>query len=362
MNKKIQLSLLSLIIGGLLTPSNSVIARNAVAVIPIGGAIGNAISADVVAGKTFSSKIAGKGIVGTFTPHPMGKSFTNSVGMTFNLLPAGTFTMGSTTGEPGRRSDETQHNVTLSQSFYIQITEVTNQQWNSIITGTGVNPSTSHTTNPYPVEHLNWYEAVYFANQLSIAEGKTTCYVLNACNGNAPGADMECDSVDITDSCTGYRLPTEAQWEYAARAGKTTAYANPVYFDPSNNETENSFNSNLYAMGWYSYNNTMESTGGSAAHETGTKPVASKQPNSWGLYDMHGNVFEWCRDWWDGTSAYSADSVTNPTGDATGTGRVVRGGAWLSTALNTRSAARANSGPDVSNSITGFRLILPSGN
>jgi len=356
-----QFAMLPFAIGAVFLCAGNVTAANKVVVVPLGGTVGNATAADVVKGKTFSSRAAGKGVTGTLEQHPMGQSFTNSIGMTFNLIPAGTFTMGSPDGtgtepaEPGRYSDETQHQVTLTKSFYMQTTEVTNKQWNTLIfdTGLGAKPSTSHTGDTYPLETVNWFEAAYFANRLSIVEGKTPCYTLNGCNDNAPGADMECDSVDISDTCTGYRLPTEAQWEYAARATTTTAYANPVYFDATNTETGSGFNSNLAAMGWYSWNDT------NSGYESGTKPVAAKQANYWGLYDMHGNVWEWCRDRYGGD--YSADPVTDPTGDATSSYRVFRGGSWFHHAGSARSAFRFWGAPGDRFNFLGFRLALPPG-
>ena len=294
--------------------------------------------------------------------------YTNSIGMTFNLIPAGTFTMGSPDGsgsepaEPGRYSNETQHEVTLTKSFYMQTTEVTNKQWNTIIfdTGLGAKPSSSHTGDNYPVETVNWFEAVYFANRLSIVEGLTPCYTLNGCEATVPGAGMECGSVDMSETCTGYRLPTEAQWEYAARATTTTAYANPVSFDSGNTETGSHFNTNLHAMGWYWYNNEMANSSALAAYEYGTKPVAVKQANKWGLFDMHGNVWEWCQDWWDG-SAYSPDPVTDPQGDVTGSVRVIRGGSWDDYARGARSAIRFRLTPGNRIHNFGFRLVLPPG-
>ncbi len=289
-------------------------------------------------------------------------TYTNSIGMTFNFIQAGSFIMGSPLTEPGRNSDETQHSVTLTKPFYMQITEVTNKEWNTLIVETdlGARPSSSHTGDNYPVETVNWYEAAYFANRLSIVEGRTACYSLSGCNANLPGADMECTTVVIHDTCTGYRLPTEAEWEYAARAGTNTAYANPVNFDATDTETGVGFNKNLYAMGWYWYNNTMQNGSAVPAYGYGTKPVVAKQANRWGLYDMHGNVVEWCQDWWDG-SAYSTNPVTDPTGDTTGSYRVIRGGDWNDGCTPTRAANRNVYWPGDRNYQIGFRIVLSSG-
>jgi formylglycine-generating enzyme required for sulfatase activity len=290
--------------------SNPILAHNNVVVIPLAGD-----DAPAVPG------------------HPVADTFTNSVGMRFNKLPAGTFTMGSPGNEPGRGALEDEHQVTLSKGFHMQVTEVTNAQWIEVMES---DPSASHSPGAnfpnYPVDFVTWFDAVLFANTLSAAEGKSLCYA----------------EADPVANCTGYRLPTEAEWEYAARATTTTAYANPIYFDSTDQETGSGLNGNLHAMGWYSYNNEL-------SYVSGTKPVAKKQANAWGLHDMAGNVVEWNQDW-DGI--YSGDT-TNPTGPASGSFRVVRGGSWFNGASFARSAGRSIITPSGLGANVGFRVVLP---
>ena len=322
-------------------------AADSVVVIPLfAGAVGNATVADVVKGKTFSST-AGKGLTGTLELAPCAQTYINSIGMIFTPLPAGTFTMGSPDTEPGRNPDETRHQVTLTRSFYMQTTEVTQKQWQDVI---GNIPATGNTGDGYPLETVNWFEAAYFANVLSQNEGRSACYTLTGCSP-IPGNDMECTGVEINSGCTGYRLPTEAEWEYAARATTTTAYANPYSFDETSTEIVGGFNANLAAMGWYSWNRT------NSGYADGTKPVAQKQDNRWGLYDMHGNVREWCQDWYD---VYPDEAVTDPRGPATGSDRVIRGGSWSYFAGDARSPFRGVYAPGDRSGGLGFRLALPS--
>ena len=300
--------------------------------------------------------------------HPMAAPFTNSIGMQFNTLPAGSFTMGSPEGEPGRINSgdqaETEHTVTLTKAFGMQVTEVTNGHWNTVIVNSpvgGVNPSNSHiinggtTLDSQPVERVTWFDAVFFANQLSSDEGRSACYAFSGQTGT-PGSDLTITSVTAIANCTGYRLPTEAEWEYAARAGTTNAYANPISFDSSDTETTGLFNANLDAMGWYRFNRDMENPSGLTAYEDGTKPVALKQVNAWGLYDMHGNVFEWTIDFF---AAYSGDDETDPTGPVSGSDHVIRGGSYLSNAFSARSAFRIFARPTSRLREIGFRLVLP---
>ena len=229
---------------------------------------------------------------------------SNSLGMTFRLIPAGTFVMGSPSDELGRESDETQYTVTISESYYMQTAEVTQGQWKAVM---GNNPScfTSCGLN-CSVEHVSWEDAQTFIATL-----------------NAMGEGS-------------YTLPTEAQWEYAARAGSNKAFANG---DISNTTTD----SNLDIMAWYSSNSN-----------TTPHAVAQKQANAWGLFDMHGNVCEWCNDMY---GTYPIGSVTDPGGASSGSSRVLRGGSWCHVARYCRSDDRDNTSPGYHGCHIGLRLL-----
>ena len=227
----------------------------------------------------------------------------NSIGMKFKLIPAGTFTMGDASG----LASQTPHEVTLTKPFKMGVHEVTQAQYEQVM---GVNPSEFKGGNN-PVEMVSWEDAVEFCRRLS----------------ELP-AEKEAGNV--------YRLPTEAEWEYACRAGTTTKYS----FGDDESE--------LRDHAWCSENSDVQ-----------THRVGSKKPNAWGLYDMHGNVFEWCQDWY---GDYPSGSVTDPTGPAVGSFRVFRGGSWDINAGDCRSAFRSGSYPSVRVSHFGFRVCLsPSG-
>ncbi len=233
-------------------------------------------------------------------------SYTNSLGQTFVLLPAGTFIMGSPSDEPGRWGDETQHQVTLTQPFYMQTTEVTQAQWEAVM---GSNPSNNDGCPTCPVEWVHWRDVQDFITKMN-TQGEGT-----------------------------YSLPTEAQWEYAARAGSITAFANGKI-----TETGCGNDPNLNAMGWYCYN-----------ADGRTHSVAQKLPNAWGLYDMYGNVYEWCQDWW---GYYSSGAVTDPTGPSSGLSKINRGGARGWGAKYCRSASRYKcDNPGTRSPTIGFRLL-----
>ena len=219
---------------------------------------------------------------------------TNDLGMKFAWIPAGTFMMGSPASEAGRFTNETSHKVTLTKGFNLGIYTVTQEQWESVM---GKNPSEVKEAR-LPVTKVSWDDCQEFIKKLN----KKT-------NG-------------------GYRLPTEAEWEYACRAGTTTAYSFGDKITPKDANYKDS------KIG---------------------KPieVGSYEPNAFGLYDMHGNVWEWCEDWY---AAYPAGAVTDPNGPATGSSRVFRGGSFFLNVSSARSSSRNDVAPSTRGSDGGFRL------
>jgi formylglycine-generating enzyme required for sulfatase activity len=205
----------------------------------------------------------------------------------FEFIEGGAFTMGSPASESGRRDDEVQHSVTVN-SFYIGKYEVTQEEYASVI---GSNPS-KFQGEGFPVESVNWFEAVQYCNARSAREGFTPAYTINGRN------------VTWNKIAAGYRLPTEAEWEFACRAGSTAA----------------------------------SSAGKANFNGTQTMKTGSFDPNAWGLYDMMGNVWEWCWDWY---AEYESGAQTNPSGPERGEGgRVVRGGGYYNAGDRLRSARR----------------------
>ena len=260
----------------------------------------------------------------------------NGVVLEMVKIKAGTFTMGSPEGEKGRYNDEKQHQVTLTKDYWLGKFEVTQAQWQAVM---GNNPSNFKGDNR-PVENVSWNDAKEFCNKLNKKYA-----------GKLPA---------------GYKfdLPTEAQWEYACRAGTTTSLNNGENMQISGlNDSPN-----LDKVGWYGGNcgQNFELSNGydiSSWKEKqysdlrgGTHPAGQKRPNNWGLYDMHGNVWEWCRDWYNSNS-YSGDA-TDPVGPSSGSLRVYRGGSWLNFAKGCRSAYRYDSSPGSRSRSIGFRLAL----
>jgi formylglycine-generating enzyme required for sulfatase activity len=257
------------------------------------------------------------------------KSISNSLGMTFRYIPPGSFRMGSPESEPGRDRDETRHSVTLTKGFYMQVTEVTQKQWKEIM---GNNPSNfGQCGDDCPVENVNWNEVQAFIQRLNLKDGYGY-----------------------------YRLPNEAEWEYACRAGSDTAtYAGDMPILGKRNAPA------LNGIAWYGGNSCVDYSKGRDCSQwqqtqttctvCGPHEAGLKDPNAWGLFDMLGNVYEWCQDYF---GEYPTNALTNPTGPVNGTRRIARGGAWDYHAKNCRSANRNHFTPQSRHDYLGFRLVV----
>ena len=235
------------------------------------------------------------------------KELVNSIGMKLKQIPAGTFRMGSPSGESDRDEDEDQHQVTISKSFYMGCNEVTQGEWKEVMsTEPWKQKNYVREGDDYPAVYVSWNDAVRFCQKLSDREGKT------------------------------YRLPSESEWEYACRGGSTGRFS----FGDDELEVGN------YV--WF-YQNTVR-LGEDYAHK-----VAEKKPNLWQLYDMHGNVWEWCGDWY---GAYPDGPGIDPRGPDLGSARVLRGGSWSKGSHNVRCAKRYFDLPESRSGGSGFRLVL----
>jgi len=244
-----------------------------------------------------------------------------TIGM--KLINGGTFSMG----EVGIA--ETVHSVTLS-SFNMDTTDVTQADYLAVM---GVTPSSFSGDTKRPVENVTWFDAVLYCNARSKTMGLDTVYSYTSVTGTAGNGCSGLGNIAIDYTKKGYRLPTEAEFEYACRGGTTTTY----WWGADTN--------GMGARAWTSYNSNGS-----------TQPVATKLANAYGLYDMAGNVWQWCNDWY---GSYDAGSVTNPKGAATGTSRVLRGGSGEDgNNVNFRSANRSYAVPDGRGSYIGFRVVL----
>ncbi|MDE6832925.1 MAG: SUMF1/EgtB/PvdO family nonheme iron enzyme [Ruminococcus sp.] len=241
--------------------------------------------------------------------------------------------MGSPESEPERSSDEVQHNVTVGD-FYISKTEISQKDYQEIM---GTNPSDTK-GDDLPVTNITWYDAIQYCNKLSQKEGFTPCYTVS---GNTVTWDRSAD---------GYRLPTEAEWEYSARANTSTPFN---FGDYVHNSDANCYNA-------YGYNNDASGNwvNGSDAYLRKTVSVNQYPANDYGLYNMHGNVAEWVWDWY---SKYDSEISSNPTGSESGNAKVVRGGGWNDHPKHIRSAYRGAQPADVGLYGIGIRPVRSAG-
>jgi uncharacterized protein (TIGR02996 family) len=260
---------------------------------------------------------------------PCVPALTNSLGMTFTLIPAGKFRMGSPEQEEGRHADEgPQHEVEITRPFYLGTYPVTQEEYLRLtganpshfaVSGPGVKAVTGLDTRRFPVERVSWDDAQEFCRRLS-----------------ALPAEQQAGRT--------YRLPTEAEWEYACRAGTTTVF-----------HVGNSLSSHLACCDG---KRPYHAEAGPDLERT--VPVGSYPPNAWGLSDMHGNVFEWCADWY-GSDSYWPRPPEDPQGPPDGELRVLRGGSWTDWATDLRCAYRYNNDPDIADRRLGIRVVLVRG-
>ena len=275
--------------------------------------------------------------------------YTNSIGMKFRLIPPGEFLMGSTDRDRLRFLEEAkaardrwatdyitgegpQHRVWITQPFYLSVNEITQSQYAQVMgtdpshfssTGEGNEKVAGRSTSNHPVETVSWFDAVEFCNKLSDLHGLRSSYEIS-------------DETVTQVIASGYRLPTEAEWEFACRAGTSGAFSY-------------SQGSHIGEVGWYKGNSSDM-----------THPVGAKSPNGFGLHDMLGNVWEWCHDWYSDTwyLRSNGQDAVDPAGPTSGAGRVHRGGCWSDVPGGCRSAHRIGIDPQHKGTGLGFRVAL----
>lgn len=253
-------------------------------------------------------------------PAPPPRTFTNSLGIKLLYVQPGEFQMGSPPDEPGREAGETQTRVKLTKGYYLAATEVTQAQWQAVM---GTNPSFTKDGNR-PVENVTYVQATDFCDALSRKEARA----------GGPGGESG------APVARKYRLPTEAEWEFACRAGTTTPFSAGAALT-----TEQA-----------NFDGAMLDPNAPPGKDRGaTTPAGAFPPNAWGFYDMHGNVWEWCSNFY---ASYGGGEVTDPAGPTTGSFMSLRGGSWRSKAADCRCASRYKEKPTSTAKHIGFRVAM----
>ena len=281
-------------------------------------------------------------------PAPLAETFASeATGMPFVLVQAGEFEMGSPAGERGRQQDEASRRITITQPFYLGTHEVTQDEYMKVMErnpssftakGEGKDRVAGLETGRHPVENVSWFDAVEFCNRLGAKDGYAPAYRLDDVVRREDGSIEKADVVFRGGD--GYRLPTEAEWEYACRAASTT----PFHYGGVTKKKDANCQPSM-AAGMYGDFKPWQELGRTAA-------VGSYPANAWGLRDMHGNVAEWCWDWYEERPDVAAD----PAGPLHGDHKLARGGSWLANELRCRSASRFFRVPGERSYETGFRV------
>lgn len=285
---------------------------------------------------------------------PLATIQSPSTGMSLKQIPAGYFSMGVSSRLEGNseqvKKNEKEHTVYLSKSIYVSVYEVTQKDFEKIMEknpsyfsakGNGNKKVQGKQTDLFPVESVTWFDAVEFCNRLSVKDGLEPYYKVEA--SDAIPIKIKPPVVSIKGG-KGYRLPTEAEWEYACRAGTTSHYSfgNDMIGEDGNTQPILSGSGYGAVPKWNSL--------------TRTEKVGSYRPNKWGLYDMSGNVSEWCWDWY-GDGYYDVSPLQDPQGPDFGKLRVIRGGSWVQNAVMARSASRFWQPPTGANYFIGIRVV-----